>query len=192
MRRLIVSEWMALDGVFDAGTMDEWFHPYQSVDRAAYIQEGVLGSDLFLFGRVTYEMLAPFWSQAKNNEMGIGDAMNSIAKYVFSSKPLTIPWHNTRRLQGDFIEAITRLKQESGREIRLAGSATLVRSLGAAGLVDEYRFLVHPVIMKRGKNFFKEGIESSRLELVNTRMFSKGVMLLSYQPDKHNSPVDIE
>jgi hypothetical protein len=99
MRKLVVSEWMALDGIFDADTMDQWFHPYQSNDRAEYIQEGVLGSDIFLFGRVTYEMLAPFWSQAKKNEMGIADKMNSMAKYVVSSAPLTVlsTWRENRR-----------------------------------------------------------------------------------------------
>jgi len=190
MRKLVVSEWMALDGIFDADTMDQWFHPYQSNDRAEYIQEGVLGSDIFLFGRVTYEMLAPFWSQAKKNEMGIADKMNSMAKYVVSSAPLTVPWQNTTRLPGNFIEEVTRLKQEPGREIRLAGSAALARSLGAAGLIDEYRFLVHPIVMGSGKRFFATGMDTSRLKLVNTKAFSLGVVLLCYQPDKRDALVN--
>jgi Dihydrofolate reductase len=191
MRKLIVSEWIALDGVFDSDTMDQWFHPFQSDERAAYIQEGVLASDIFLFGRVTYEMLAPFWSHAKNNEMGIADKMNSMAKYVVSSAPLNVPWKNTTRIQGNIVEEITRLKQEPGQEIRLAGSATLVRSLGSAGLIDEYRFLVHPIVMGNGKRFFKEGMDTSRLKLVHTKTFSLGVMLLCYQPDNQDAPVTV-
>lgn len=184
MRKLVVSEWLALDGVFDSTTMDQWFYPFDSTQRAAYIQEGVLTSDIFLFGRVTYEILAPFWSQAKNNEMGIVEKMNSMAKYVVSSKPLSIPWENTTRLQGDLVEEVGKLKQQSGQDIRITGSSMLVNSLLPSGLIDEYRLLVHPILMGSGKRFFREEKESSRLHLVHTEIFSKGVMLLCYQPEK--------
>lgn len=184
MRKLVVSEWMTLDGVIDAGTMNQWFDPYQSDERAEYIQEGVMGSDIFLFGRITYEMLAQFWPHAKNNEMGIADKMNSMAKYVVSSEPLKVPWENTTRIQGNIVEAIARLKQPPGQDIRIAGSPTLVRSLIPTGLIDEYRLLVHPIIMERGKRLFREVGESSRLKLLRTETFSKGVVLLCYQPDK--------
>ncbi|HEY4385108.1 MAG TPA: dihydrofolate reductase family protein [Ktedonobacteraceae bacterium] len=187
MRKLIVSEWMTLDGVFDSDMMDQWFHPFESDERAAYIREGVLTSDMFLFGRVTYEMLAPFWSHAKHNEMGIVDKMNSMAKYVVSSAPLNVPWKNTMRLQGNIVEEIAKLKQQSGQNIRIAGSATLVRSLKSTGLIDEYRFLVHPMIMESGKRFFKERGDTSRLKLVHTETFSKGVVLLCYQPDNQDA-----
>ncbi|EFH80989.1 dihydrofolate reductase family protein [Ktedonobacter racemifer] len=190
MRKLVVSEWLALDGVFDSNTMDQWFHPFESDERAAYIQEGVLTSDIFLFGRVTYEMLAPIWSQAKNNEMGIVDKMNSMAKYVVSSEPLNIPWENTTRLQGNLLEEVSRLKQEPGQDIRIAGSATLVHSLMPSGLIDEYRFLVHPILMGNGKRFFKEGKGASRLQLIHTETLSKGVVLLCYQPNKPDTPVN--
>jgi dihydrofolate reductase len=189
MRKLIVSEWIALDGVFDADTMDQWFHPFQSDERAAYIQEGVLTSDIFLFGRVTYEMLASFWPHAKNNEMGIADKMNSMAKYVVSSAPLNVPWANTTVLQGNIAEEISRLKQQPGQDIRIAGSATLVRSLMSTDLIDEYRFLVHPMLMGSGKRFFQEEREISRLKLLHAQTFSEGVVLLCYQPDKRDAPV---
>ena len=71
MRKLVVSAWVTLDGVFDADTMEQWFNPYHSDDRAEYIKEGILACDAILFGRKTYEMLAPYWSSLRNNEMGI-------------------------------------------------------------------------------------------------------------------------
>ena len=86
MRKLIVSAWITLDGVFDADTMNEWFIPYDSVERQNYIREGVLAADLILLGRTTYEMLAPYWSSLKNNEMGIAAKLNSVPKAVVSSK----------------------------------------------------------------------------------------------------------
>ncbi len=187
MRKLVVSEWMTLDGVIDAGTMNQWFDPYQSDERAEYIKEGVMGSDIFLFGRITYEMLAQFWPHAKNNEMGIADKMNSMAKYVISSEPLKVPWENTTRIRGNIVEAIARLKQQPGQDIRIAGSPTLVRSLMPTGLIDEYRFLVHPIIMERGKRLFGEAGESSRLKLIHRETFSQGVVLLCYQPDNAQS-----
>jgi dihydrofolate reductase len=184
MRKLVVSEWMTLDGVFDSDMMDQWFHPYQSDERAAYIQEGVLASDSFLLGRITYDMLAPFWSHAQNNEMGIADKMNSMAKYVVSSAPLKVAWKNTTRLQGNIVEEISKLKDQPGQDMRITGSATLVRSLMPTGLIDEYRFLIHPILMGSGKRFFTDEREISRLKLIRTETFSKGVILLCYQPDK--------
>ena len=72
MRKLIVSAWISLDGIFDAELMNEWFNPFDSTARQDYIRDGILSADAFLFGRNTYQMLAPYWSSLKNNEMGVG------------------------------------------------------------------------------------------------------------------------
>jgi dihydrofolate reductase len=85
MRKIVVSAWVTLDGVFDADTMEQWFNPYDSNERQAYIKAGILACDAILLGRVTYEMLAPYWSALKNNEMGVADKLNSVPKYVVSS-----------------------------------------------------------------------------------------------------------
>ena len=85
MRKLIVSEWVTLDGVFDADTMEQWFIPYHSDERGNYIKEGTVACDTILYGRTTFEMLAPYWSSFKNNEMGIADKLNSVPKFVVSS-----------------------------------------------------------------------------------------------------------
>src|SRR6266568_8982994 len=165
MRKLVVSEWVTLDGVFDADTMDQWFTPYDSIDRQKYIKETVLASDAFLFGRATYEMLAPYWSRLKDNEMGgVAGKLNSAPKYVVSSKLKKAEWNNSTIIKENVVKEIIKLKQQPGQEIQIEGSATLVQSLMGADLIDEYRLLVHPIIMGSGKRLFKDGMVTTRLK----------------------------
>jgi dihydrofolate reductase len=111
MRQLVVSEWVTLDGVFDADIMEQWFNPYHSDDRAEYIKETILASDAILLGRATYEMLAPYWSSLWNNEMGIADRLNSLPKYVVSSTLKKAEWNNSTIIKENVMEEITKLKQ---------------------------------------------------------------------------------
>lgn len=121
----------------------------------------------------------------KNNEFGLADKMNSAPKYVVSTTLEKANWNNTRRIiKENVIEEIRKIKQEPGDYILIPGSATLVQSLLETGLIDEYKFLVHPLIMGSGKCFFKEGMAKTRLELVETKTFSSGVVLLCYQTTK--------
>ncbi|WP_315814564.1 dihydrofolate reductase family protein [Paraflavitalea speifideaquila] len=85
MKKLIVSEWISLDGVFNSATMDQWFNPYHSDSRAKYIQDIIADCDTMLYGRHTYEMLYGYWSPLKNNEMGVADKLNQVKKYVVSA-----------------------------------------------------------------------------------------------------------
>lgn len=183
MRKVVVSEWMTLDGVFDGDIMDQWFFPYDSDERRAYIKETVLACDAILFGRKTYEMLAPYWSVRKNNEDGLADKLNSVSKYVVSSTLKKAEWNNSTIIKDNVVAEIIKLKQQSGREIQIEGSATLVQSLMEADLIDEYRFLVHPIILGSGKRFFKDG-NKAPLKLVEAKALSSGIILLRYQPDK--------
>ena len=180
LRRLVVSEWVTLDGVFDADSMKEWFEPYDSPDRQEYIKENVLTSDAFLVGRVTYEMLAAYWPNQKNNEMGVADRLNSAPKYVVSSTLKKAEWNNSTIINEDVVEEITKLKQQPGQDILVFGSAKLVQSLMEADLVDEYRFLVHPIIMGSGKRFFRDEM-ATKLKLVKTKTLPSGVILDCYQ-----------
>lgn len=184
MRKLIVKEWVTLDGVFDSDTMGQWFNPYHSDERAERISDTLLASDAIIYGRMTYEMLAPYWSSLKNNEMGIADKLNNVPKYVVSSTLKRAEWNNSTIIKENAVEEITGLKQEPGQQILIEGSATLVQSLMETDLIDEYRFLVHPIIMGNGKRFFKNESKVA-LKLVETRPISLGVVLLRYRPDKH-------
>lgn len=182
MRKLIVSEWMTLDGVFDADTMKEWFMPFDSDGRKAFIIKTMDALDAILIGRTTYEMFAAYWSPLKNNEDGLADKINSVPKYVVSATLKNADWNNSTIINENVIEEISRLKQQPGREIHIEGSATLVQSLMKAGLIDEYRFLVHPIIFGSGKRFFKEGMQTAGLKIARTETFDNGVVLHCYQP----------
>jgi len=184
MRNLVVSEWVTLDGVFDADKMGQWEVPYNSDDKVAYIKEEILASGALLLGRATYELFAAYWPTQRNNEMGWADKLNSMPKYVVSSTLKKAEWNNSTIIKENFVEEITRLKQQPGQDILIFGSAALVQSLMQTDLIDEYRFLVHPIIMGSGKRFFKDGMDTNRLELVETQSFRLGVVLLGYRPVK--------
>ena len=184
MRKLIVSAWVSLDGIFDADTMEQWFNPYHSDARAAYIKETIDAADAFVLGRTTYEMLAPYWSAQQNNEMGVAARLNSLPKYVVSSTLQKADWTNSTIVSGNATQAVARLKQQPGQDIVIMGSASLVQSLMQADLIDQYRFLVQPIIVGSGKRFFKDGMQSPSLKLVSCQTFDLGVVLLTYEPER--------
>jgi len=184
MRKLVVSEWVSLDGVFDADTMKEWFHPYNSKDRQERITGMVLASDAFLFGRLTYELLAGYWPKVTNNDSGdleVASRLNSAPKYVVSSTLTQAEWANSTIINSGAVKKIADLKQQPGHNILVFGSATLVESLMSADLVDEYRLLVHPIVMGSGKRAFKDGTVATKLTLGETATLSSGVISLCYQ-----------
>ena len=182
MRKLWVKAWMTLDGVFDADTMDYWWHPYDSAERQQYILEEYSKGDVYLLGRTTYEMLWPFWSTQTSGD-GPGPILNRMHKYVVSTTLKTAPWKETTIIRGNVVEAITKLKQQPGKDMIIDGSATLVQSLMGTDLIDEYRFLVLPFIMGRGRRFFPDGTPPTALRLVESKRLSAGTLALIYQPD---------
>jgi len=181
MRKLVVSAWVSIDGVFDADTMPQWFFPFESIERQKYITKGIMDCDAILLGRTTYEMLASFWPYQTNDDMGPASKLNSVKKYVVSSKLKNVDWNNTTIINENIIEEIKKLKAQKGSEIQIEGSATLVKSLMEANLIDEFRFLVNPIIAGNGKRFFKDGMQTSGLKLINTQTLEKGVIALCYQ-----------
>jgi len=182
MRKLVVSEWMTLDGVFDAETMDTWWLPYESAERQEAIKEGIEACDVMLYGRLTYKMLAPYWSAQQTDEHGPAAKLNSVRKYVVSSSLKKADWQNSTILTGNIREEVAKLKEQSGGEMLITGSATLVHSLMETDLIDEYRFLVQPILMGSGKRFWKAEMPMTKLKLVSTKTYPKGVIGLTYQP----------
>jgi dihydrofolate reductase len=179
MRKLIVSEFVTLDGVMEAP--EKWQFPYYSDDLAEVIQAQILASDAMLLGRVTYEVFAAYWPSQTNNEFGISDKLNSEPKFVVSSTLQKAEWNNSTLIKEHVAEEISKLKQQPGGNIGITGSATLVQSLMQADLIDEYRLMVHPVVLGSGKRLFRDGRDTLQLKLLNTQTFSKGVVLLCYQ-----------
>jgi dihydrofolate reductase len=181
MRKLIITEWVSLDGIFDAASMDKWFNPFHSESRAKQIQETINNCDVLLYGRVTYEMLYPYWSALQNNEMGVAEKLNKAKKYVVSSKLKKAPWENSVILGKNFIKELEKIKAEDGGYILMQGSSSLVKPLLEAGLVDELRLLINPYIMGDGARLFSEEIHC-KLAVVKQAVLENGVIAVNYQP----------
>jgi dihydrofolate reductase len=181
MRKLWVKAWITLDGVFDADTMDDWWQNTNSPERMRYIMEEYSKGDAYLLGRATYEMLWPGWSTQTTGD-GPGPILNRMHKYVVSTSLKTAPWKESTILSGNVVEEIAQLKRQPGKDIIIDGSATLVQSLMGTDLIDEYRFLVQPFIMGRGRRFFPEGMPSTKVRLVESKTLSFGSLALIFQP----------
>ena len=137
--------------------------------------------DSLLLGRVTYQGFAAAWPTMKDED-GFADRINSLPKFVASTTLDTMEW-NAQPLHGDVAEAVTHLKQEPGQDILIYGSGELVRFLMQHDLIDEYRLMVHPVVLGSGKRLFETGSQAP-LKLLNTQTTSTGVAVLTYQPDR--------
>lgn len=181
MRKLWVKAWITLDGVFDAMTMDYWWQNSNSPERMDYITEQYAQGDIYMLGRVTYEMLWPGWSTQTTGD-GPGPLLNRMHKYVVSTTLTEAPWKESTIIRENVVDEIAKLKQQSGKDIIIDGSATLVQSLQGTGLIDEYRLLVEPFIMGRGRRFFAEGTDMAKLRLVDSKTLKSGTLALIYQP----------
>jgi dihydrofolate reductase len=181
MRKLIITEWLSLDGIFDADSMDQWWAPFDSPDRQKYIQETINHCEIMLYGRRTYEMLYPYWSSFKNNEQGVADQLNNCKKYVVSTKLGSAPWKNTEIISGQLIDEVENIKQGTGGYILVQGSGSLVKPLLEARLVDEMRLLITPAVIATGKRLFSEKI-IAELGPATFKQLDKNVILLTYRP----------
>jgi len=179
MRKIIVSEFITLDGVIESP--EKWQFPYLSNDLAEEIQTGVHSSEASMYGRETYDIFAASWPQRTENEFGVADKLNSELKYVVSTSLEKADWNNSIIIERDVEKEIRALKQQPGGTIRIVGSAMLVQSLMMAGLIDEIHLMVHPVVVGHGKRLFNEDINTTGLKLIGTKSFSSGVVLLQYQ-----------
>src|SRR4051812_8906690 len=183
MRKLIVTEWVSLDGIFDASSMNKWWMPFDSANRQQYIQDTINNCEIMLYGRITYEMLYPYWSSFKHDEQGVADKLNNCKKYVVSSKLKKGPWGDTTVLGNNFLKEIETIKKEDGGYILVQGSSSLVKPLLEAGLVDELKLLINPSIVGYGERLFLEDVNCN-LQFLDFKQFEKNVVLLTYKPTK--------
>jgi dihydrofolate reductase len=186
MRDLVVTENITLDGVIEM-TEEGWFDPAgddaagDQADLEAAIREQSDAADAFLVGRVTFEQMRDYWPRRTDDTTGIADYLKTVAKYVVSATLRDPGWQPTTVLRGPLREEIQALKSAKGKDIVTTGSITLVRDLIAAGLVDEYRLFVYPVVLGHGRRLFARATGVPRLRLVETRPFRSGVVLLRYR-----------
>jgi dihydrofolate reductase len=177
MRTLKAWQYITLDGVVEAP--EKWVMPDDEMfdEQAA----GYAASDALLLGRRTYEIFAAAWPQ-RGSDVANADWMNNTQKYVVSTTLESPEWQNTTVLAGEVSEAVSRLKQEDGETITLNGSATLLRSLLSAGLVDEMCLFLHPVVLGSGDRLFDNAEDRVALKLSDCHTYDNGVVSLTYQP----------
>jgi dihydrofolate reductase len=182
MGRLSMFNLVSLDGFFAGpGGEIDWFRTDDEFERFAIEHTGQARH--LLFGRVTYELMAGYWptEEAKASEPEIAGLMNSLPKTVFSRTLREVTWENTRLVSDDATDEVTRLKRDTDGDIFLFGSADLAATLTAAGLFDQYRLIVNPVVLGKGRPLFKDG-RPLDLRLVSERRFTNGNLLLTYEP----------
>jgi len=179
VRRLIVSEFVSLDGVVENPA---WTFQFGSEDRDKYKFDELAAADALLLGRVTYEGFAAAWPQMEEQTGEYGAWMNGYPKHVVSTtleEPLG--WKNSSLIEGDLAEEVAGLKQQEGKDILVFGSGDLVNALMRHDLIDEYRLMIFPVVVGSGKRLFGEG-DTKTLKLVGTQTFDSGAVVLTYEP----------
>ena len=195
-RRVVVSEFVTLDGYMigpdeDISWVSEGFDPAMHEDVAVDIATTF---DLFVFGRETYDIFAPYWPHAVPYDEGdalnpsggkedprIIRALNDSPKLVFSTTLGEPEWANTRVVAGGLEDEIRRLKKEPGKAIGIQGSASIVHALARADLVDEYHLYQHPVLLGDGKLLFPAGHGRQNLDLTRLSRYDNGVVALTYE-----------
>jgi len=180
MRKIVAGLFISLDGVFEAP--DQWHFPYFNDEMGEVVGGQMAESDCMLLGRVTYEEFAAYWpGQTSDGEAGeLADFMNDTPKYVVSSTLTQADWKNTTLIDGNnAVEELNKLKEQPGKDISITGSGTLVRTLLRAGVLDELRLLVHPIVVGHGKRLFDDG-ETVPLALADSKTLSTGVLALTY------------
>lgn len=180
MRDVIIFEAITLDGFFEGPNSDISWHRVDD-EFNHFSWEQIKGCDTIMFGRKTYELMASYWPTAESakDDPVTAEMMNSWSKIVFSRTIKKASWNNTR-LVNEAVDEIRRLKNQPGKPLIIFGSANLVASLMAAGLIDQYNLMVMPVILGKGNPLFPGVEKQLNLDLVGTRVFKNGNVLLTY------------
>ena len=182
MRKVIFFNLTSLDGYFEGPDRDiTWHHVDEEFNEFAVQQTGEFGA--LLFGRVTYELMAGYWptDAAKRDDPEIARLMNSLPKVVFSNTLEKAEWENTKLVRDNIVDEVIKLKEQTGKDIAIFGSSDLAVTFIDLGLIDEFRIMVNPVVLGEGKTLFS-GIKSKLdLNLIKTRTFQSGNVLLYYE-----------
>jgi len=186
MGRIVVTEFVSLDGVVEApGGGEDFEHGGWSfaISRGEegdkFKLDETLKSEALLLGRVTYEGFAAAWPSRTDE---FADKFNNMPKYVVSSTLENPEWNNSKVLKGDVVEKVSKLKEEQDGDIVVHGSPTLVQTLVEHDLVDEFHLMVFPVVLGSGKRLFGKTSDKKSLKLADSKMVGDGVAILVYEP----------
>ncbi|HEX5825190.1 MAG TPA: dihydrofolate reductase family protein [Candidatus Limnocylindrales bacterium] len=193
MTRIVVNNNLTLDGVMQApGRPDEdrrggfehggWAQPYFDEVMAKAAGEGMAKGTALLLGRRTYEDFAKVWPTMPDDNP-FTKVINDATKFV-ASQTLKAPlaWNNSTLLEGDAVDAVTRLKKKPGKDVVILGSGELIHSLMKHDLIDEYRLLIHPLILGSGRRLFADGGPLATFKLVDSQTTTTGVVIATYHP----------
>jgi dihydrofolate reductase len=183
LRTLAITQNVTLDGSIEM--LGDWFDAQGQADadqsdllEELHRQDST--ADAFLVGRQTFEDMRGYWPKQENDATGITAYLNQVQKYVVSSTLTDPQWDNSTILSGDPVAEVRALQERPGQDIVVTGSITLCHALIPAGLVDEYRFFVYPVVQGRGRRLFPDGYELPSLRLLESKSFRGGVAYLRY------------
>jgi len=180
MRKVTAGLFVSLDGVTESP--EKWQLPYFNDEMGEAVGAAMAATDAMLLGRVTYQEFASYWPGVSSEDQPFADHMNNTPKYVVSTTLDRAEWNNSTIIKVHVAEEVSRLKQQPGQDILIYGSGDLVHTLMQHDLIDEYRIMVHPVVVGSGKRLFRDGSDTTVLRLIETKTFSSGVVVLSYRP----------
>ena len=184
--RLVVTDYVSLDGVIEdpvgmeGSGLGNWIGPFARGPAGdKFKHEELFASDALLLGRRTYEGFAAVWPTVKD-ETGLAERMNTLPKFVASTTISSADWHNSTVLSGDLPAAVRTLKQQFRGDILVYGSASLIHALTPSRLIDEYRLMIYPTVLGRGKRLFPDGATSA-LTLLECTQLGSGIVLVRYE-----------
>jgi dihydrofolate reductase len=184
MRKLIVFNMVSLDGFFVDSKGDmSWAHKHDA-EWNAFVSGNASGSGVLVFGRKTYELMASYWPtpMALQNSPVVAKGMNDMPKIVFSRTLDKASWNNTKLVKADLATEVRKLKEESGPDMVLLGSGSIVSQLAQENLIDEYQLAVSPIVLGEGRTLFETVKEKLNLKLTKSRTFGNGTVFVCYQP----------
>jgi dihydrofolate reductase len=178
MRRIIVSTYATLNGIIQDPQL--WSFDYFDEEAGKFAVEQLFAADALLLGRETYQGFAAAWPD-RSDEAGFADKINSMDKVVVSTT-LTEPleWGPARLIKNNVVEEVTRLKQQPGQDILIYGTGRLAYTLLQHGLIDEHRLWIVPILWDSGRRIF-EGVDPTKLELVDTKILASGTVILTHK-----------
>ena len=176
-RKVVASTYVTLDGYIDEP--GQWSFPFWSEEASQFKAKELFASDALLLGRLTYEGFAAAWPTIEAGEFS--QKMNGMPKYVASRTLDTATW-NATIIKGDVAEEVRKLKQEEGGDLLIGGSGQLIDFLTAHDLIDEYRLMVHPIVLGDGTKRLFNNVPRRSFALVGSESFPKGVVVTTYHP----------
>ncbi|MRS04864.1 dihydrofolate reductase [bacterium] len=184
MRKVIMFNMISLDGLFE--TLDhriDWTNHDPEFDQFTVENAQSSSAGSFIFGRATYEMMSSFWPTpaAMQNNPIIAKRMNEAEKYVFSRSLSRVDWQNSILVKGDAVEELQRIKREPGKDLVIFGSGDLSANFIKANLIDQFQFVVNPILLGSGTPLFKHLPAPVKLKHLSTRTFTNGNVFLTYE-----------